>query len=49
MPVCVCGHYCLIMCISTIVQLGAVIADKHPVPPSTLRQPPAPAVQPVCA
>ena len=43
-----CGHYRLIMCTSAIVRLGAVIADEPPLLPSTL-QPPAPAVQPVCA
>lgn len=44
-----CGHYHLIMCISSIVHLKAVIADELPFLPSTLQQPPAPAVQPVCA
>lgn len=44
-----CGHYRLVMCISAIVRLRAVIADELPLLPSALQQPPAPAVQPVCA
>lgn len=48
MPVCMCGHYCLIMCISSIVHLRAVIADELSLLFSTLQQPPAPAVQSVC-
>lgn len=30
-----CGHYCLIMCISPIVQLKAIIAGKPPSPQNT--------------
>lgn len=35
MPVCMCGHYRLIMCISPIVRLGAVIAGELPSPQHT--------------